>query len=122
MTRERRELGEGGEEAALRRLKEMGYREVARNYRSPLGEIDVVAWDGDTLVFVEIKTRRDRPLAYAKEAVHAGKQRKLSMLALAYLKEHDLQGVKARFDVVAVSVMGRTLQMEVVRNAFDLAY
>ena len=56
MSRERLELGKLGEDLALKTIKQMGYRCIARNYRCPLGEMDIIARDGDTLVFVEIKT------------------------------------------------------------------
>lgn len=122
MTRERLELGELGEELALRKIKGLGYKKITRNYRCPLGEVDVIARDGDTLVFIEIKTRKGKSIAYAKEAVTARKKRQLSKVALAYMKSNDCYGVKARFDVVAVSLGWDEPQIEVIKNAFDLAY
>ena len=67
----------------------MGYKKILRNYRCPLGEIDLIAEDAGTLVFVEIKTRKGRSLGYAKEAVDARKRRQLSKVALAYMKSND---------------------------------
>ncbi len=122
MTKERLELGDWGEELALEKIKGLGYKKIVRNYRCPLGEVDLIARDGDTLVFLEIKTRRGNSLAYAKEAVNARKRRQLSKVALAYMKSNDCYGVKARFDVVAVSLQGDNPQIEVIKNAFDLAY
>lgn len=122
MTRERLELGKLGEELAFREIKRLGYKKVIRNYRCPLGEIDLIAWDGDTLVFIEIKTRRGKSLAYAKESVNARKRRQLSKVALAYMKSNRCFGTKARFDVVAIHLKGTEAQTELIKNAFELAY
>lgn len=122
MTKKRIALGRLGEELASRRLRKLGYEILETNYRCPLGEIDLVARDGDVLVFVEIKTRRNRPLGEAKEAVHKRKQGQLSRVALAYLKSKNLWGTKARFDVVAVGVDDGKEEVELIRDAFELAY
>ena len=122
MTRERLDLGRLGEDLALKKIKSLGYKCIARNYRCPLGEVDLIARDGDTLVFIEIKTRRGRSLGYAKESINERKKRQLSKVALAYMKSHDAAYAKSRFDVVAVHIREGMHEIEVVRNAFDLAY
>ncbi|MCP4665698.1 MAG: YraN family protein [Deltaproteobacteria bacterium] len=122
MTTERLELGRFGEELAFKKIKKLGYKKIIRNYRCPLGEVDLIAMDGDTLVFVEIKTRRGKSVYYAKEAVNAKKKRQLSKVALAYMKSHNCCDAKARFDVVAVNVYGGRTRVEVIQNAFELAY
>lgn len=122
MTRERLELGKRGEDLALKRLKKLGYKKIVRNYRCPLGEVDLIAEDSGTLVFIEIKTRRGRSTGYAKEAVDARKRRQLSKVALAYMKSNDCIDTSARFDVVAISLWGDKTRIEVIKNAFDLAY
>ncbi|HDZ89121.1 MAG: YraN family protein [Deltaproteobacteria bacterium] len=122
MTRERLELGAWGEDLAFRKIKAMGYRRIIRNYRCPLGEVDLIAMDGDTLVFLEIKTRRGGSTGYAKEAVNARKRRQLSKVALTYMKSNDCCDTKARFDVVAVSLDKNEPEIEIIKNAFDLAY
>ena len=122
VTKERLSLGKFGEDLALKEIRGLGYKRIIRNYRCPLGVIDLIANDGDTLVFIEVKTRKGRSLAYAKEAVNDKKRRQLSKVALFYLKSNHLNEVKARFDVVAVSLSGGEQQVEVVRNAFELAY
>ncbi|MFC1824029.1 YraN family protein [Thermodesulfobacteriota bacterium] len=122
MTTSRIDLGKKGEELALKEIIRLGYRCVTRNYRCPLGEIDLIATDGDCLVFLEIKTRKGKSLGYAKEAVNARKKRQLSKVALAYMKANDCVDRKSRFDVVAISLRGGKAQMEVIKNAFDLAY
>ena len=122
MTRERLELGKLGEDLALKKVKHLGYKNIIRNYRCPLGEIDLIARDADTLVFIEIKTRKGKTTAYAKEAVNAKKRRQISKVALAYMKANNCSDIKARFDVVAISLEGGKAQIEVIKNAFDLAY
>jgi putative endonuclease len=122
VTKERISLGRLGEDLARERLKGLGYRIVKTNYRCPLGEIDLVARDGDVLVFVEIKTRRNEPLGQAKEAVTRRKQAQLSKVALAYMKSNKLWGSKARFDVVAIGLIDGRKEIEVIKDAFELAY
>lgn len=122
MTRGRLELGIFGEELALKKIKRLGYKKILRNYRCPLGEVDLIAKDGDTLVFIEIKTRKGNSIGYAKEAVNAKKRRQLSKVALAYMKSNNCCETKARFDVVAICLGRGEPQIEVIKNAFDLAY
>jgi len=111
----RNRLGMRGEDVAVGHLETLGYEILVRNWRSRIGELDVVARDGDTLVFVEVKLRYDPidPL----EAVDARKQRKLSRLAFDFLSRHGMLGLPARFDVIAVE--GRTLACTHVLSAFD---
>ena len=122
MTKARLALGRRGEELALRKIKRLGYTCIARNYRCALGEVDLIAKDGDTLVFIETKTRKGASLAYAKEAIDARKRRQLSKVALAFMKANNCCEVKSRFDVVAVSLQGGQERIEVIKNAFELAY
>ena len=122
MTKERLILGKFGEDFARNRLKDLGYRVLETNYRCALGEIDLIARDGDTLVFVEIKTRRNQPSSSAKEAVNKRKQVQLSKAALVYMKHKHLWGSKARFDVVAIGVSDGKEEVEIIQDAFELAY
>ncbi len=119
MTHRRLALGKWGEDLAVGRLESMGYRVLERNYRCPLGEIDLVAEDAGCLVFVEIKTRQGGSTGEAKAAVTLRKQRQITRAALYYLKAKGRIGMRARFDVVAVSLDGSRNQIEVVRNAFE---
>ncbi|NIP84559.1 MAG: YraN family protein [Planctomycetales bacterium] len=101
-------LGERGEAAAARLLKRLGYKIVGRGQRDGTGELDIVAVDlrdrrGPTVVFVEVKTRGSHLAGHPAEAVDEEKQRRLSRLALGYLKRHGLLEYPARFDVVAVT-------------------
>jgi putative endonuclease len=122
LTQERLELVRYGEDLAYKKIKRLGYKKIIRNYRCSLGEMDLIARDGDTLVFIEIKTRRRRPTGYAKEAVDERKKRQLSKVALSYMKANECGETRARFDVIAISIREGKPQIEVVKNAFDLAY
>ena len=95
-------LGDEGERIAARHLKKLGYRILARQTRNKLGEIDLIALDGDTIVFVEVKSRRDERDGSPAEAVDRRKQVKLTQLSLAWLKKKGLLGHRSRFDVVAI--------------------
>jgi putative endonuclease len=122
MTKERIALGKFGEDLARERLKDLGYRILKENYRCSLGEIDLVARDGDVLVFVEIKTRKNQSLGQVKEAVNRKKQSQLSKVALAYMKSNNFWGSKARFDVVAIRLIDGEKEIEIIKDAFELAY
>jgi putative endonuclease len=122
MLNRRQQYGEAGEAVAARLLRRQGYRILETNYRTPIGEIDIIARERDTIVFVEVKARRSLHFGHPKTAVTALKQRKLSMVALYYLKTTGQSGAKARFDVVAISGATERPEVEVVRNAFELAY
>jgi len=116
-------VGQQGESLACRYLSRQGYRIIARNYRTKLGEIDIVAEAQGTLVFVEVKTRRGHQCGHPFEAVTPAKWRQISKAALQYLAETDREGHPARFDVVAISFSGETEPViELVKNAFDLSY
>jgi putative endonuclease len=96
-------LGQLGEAAAERYLKRLGYKIVARGLRFDWGELDLVAVDGRTVVFVEVKTRRSTDAGHPADAVTPDKQRRISRLALGYLKRHNLLECASRFDVIAVT-------------------
>lgn len=96
-------LGERGECAAARFLRRKGYRIIARRQRDARGEIDLIAVDQRTLVFVEVKTRRSQEFEHPAEAVNLEKQRRLSRAALAFMKQHRLFDHPARFDIVAIT-------------------
>jgi putative endonuclease len=116
------QLGKNGESIAARHLEQHGYRILTRNYRSPAGEIDLVARQGETIVFVEVKTRRSQRFGHPKTAVTPAKQRKISMAALYYLKSKNQLQARSRFDVVTILPKGDSSQIELIQNAFELAY
>lgn len=114
-----KETGRRGEEIADAYLKKKGYRIRERNYRCPVGEIDIIALDGDEVVFVEVKSRKSDDFGEPEAAVDARKQAKLSRIALNYINEHNLNDRSARFDVVAVRFLKGSDRVRLVRNAFD---
>jgi putative endonuclease len=114
----RRRTARRGEGLAAAFLRLKGYTIEARNWRCAFGEIDIVARDGDTLVFVEVKARRDRSAGTPEEAVDLRKRRRLVRLAQAYLARRTGPEQPCRFDVIAVET-GRVLPtIRHVRSAF----
>lgn len=114
-----RELGELGENLAVRHLQSLGYRIVERNYRCRWGEIDCVALQGKTLVFLEVKARRTDEFGGPLEAVDGRKRRRMTRLARHYAQLKNLTDVAQRFDVVAVWFEGGKPRVELYANAFD---
>lgn len=101
-------------------LKTKNYKILARNYRTRLGELDIIAKDKDTFCFIEVKARTSARFGSALEAVNRAKQRKISQVALAYLKANSLLGKNARFDVVSVSGGEKEAKIDLIKNAFEL--
>lgn len=114
-------LGQRGERAAARFLRSKGYRLVARGTHIRRGELDLVAVDGRTIVFVEVKTRASLSAGHPVEAVDPPKQRRLERLALVFLNRHRLLEYPARFDVVAITWRPGQRQPEIrhIQNAFE---
>jgi putative endonuclease len=111
-------LGRRGERAAEKYLKRNGYRIVARNFRASGAEIDLVAIDGETLVFVEVKTRRSRSAGPPEDAVDERKQSRMRRAAEAFSVQYRVGERDLRFDIVAVDAAGKHLGIELLRNAF----
>ncbi|MCH2280638.1 MAG: YraN family protein [SAR324 cluster bacterium] len=119
MTKERQHTGRTGEEIACDFLKEQGYSIVERNYRSRIGEIDIVAEHREYLVFCEVKTRRNRTGLHPSLSVTAKKIEKLRMLGEHYLSQKHLMHLQPRFDVIAVQLAGKTTpEIDHFVNAF----
>lgn len=103
----KRRLGDHGEQIAAAYLEQRGYTLITRNWRCRSGEIDLVARDGDQIVFVEVRTRRDE---YALESITAHKRQRLIALAYHYLAEHNIPPTTDwRIDVVALTITGGSL-------------
>ncbi len=111
-------LGRRGERAAERHLRRNGYRIVVRNFRAAGAEIDLVAIDGDILVFVEVKTRRSRAAGAPEEAVDERKQTRMRRAAEVFARRYRADEIEMRFDIVAVDASGKRLEIELLRNAF----
>ncbi len=115
-------LGDRGENAAARFLRNLGYTIIVRNFRCELGEIDIVARDGKTLVFVEVKTRAyDDPTP--EEQVNTAKQHQITKAAKLYLGRYGIPQPPARFDVVAIVwPTGHDPQIRHTLNAYEATF
>jgi putative endonuclease len=111
-------LGRRGERAAEKYLRRTGYRIVARNFRAAGAEIDIVAMEGETLVFVEVKTRRSRDAGAPEEAVDERKQTRMRRAAEIFAMRYRADETEMRFDIVAIDASGERLAIELLRNAF----
>lgn len=116
------QFGRKSESIAADCLKKQGYSILELNYRTKLGEIDIIAKDKDTIVFVEVKARKSNSFGNPKFAVTYKKQKKISMVALCYLKSTKQSNSKARFDVVSIISGKGSLDLEIIKNAFEFAY
>ena len=116
-------LGRQGEKRAASFLKQQGIRVLAQGVANQFGEIDLVALDGDTIVFVEVRTRRSTDAGHPAETVTPEKQAHLTRAALAFLKQNRLLDRRSRFDVVAIlwPEGAKTPQIEHYKNAFEAA-
>ena len=119
MTQARQSLGKMGENLACCELERRGYAILARRYRHAGAEIDIVARDGPTLVFVEVKAREGREFGDGLEAITRQKRRRIAMAAMDYLVRYQKAECPCRFDVVSVMLCGGEPEIEVIPNAFD---
>lgn len=120
MASARDELGRRGEDEAARHLKSLGYRIVGRRERVLRGDIDIVALDGRTVVFVEVRSKSDTAHGHPAETVGPQKQRRIAELAAAYIRRHRLEDSSVRIDVVTVVMppAGKPV-VEHFQNAFE---
>ena len=121
MDRSRLNIAKIGESLAVEHLKARGCEILAQNYRVRRGEIDLIARDGEFIVFVEVKTRRSLRFGLPQAAVTLQKQRQISKVALAYLQAQNLMDAPCRFDVIAIHLSPQLelLRLEQIESAFD---
>ncbi len=122
MSTPRQSLGKRGEDWIADRLCRAGYTILDRNWRRAAGELDIVARRAETIIFIEVRTRRgplSEAIQAAQESVNARKLARLQQLADLYLAEHNLEETSYRIDVAAVGVLGSSMDMEVIRDAGD---
>ena len=119
MSHSRIAFGKTGEDLACGELERRGYAILARRYRRRGGELDIIARDGQTLVFVEVKARRGRAFGDGAEAVTPLKRRRIVQLAMDYMTRNRLENSPCRFDVVSVDVEAGRPVVEVFQGAFD---
>jgi putative endonuclease len=118
VTYARLRLGERGEAMACDELASRGYAIVERRYRTRFGEIDVIANDGDTLVFVEVKTKTDSSFSDPVESVTKRKQQRLVSMAEQFVAHRGITEMRCRFDVVTVDISVTPAKIVVYRDAF----
>lgn len=119
MLNRRQKFGKKSEELAEIYLKQKGYLILERNYRTKIGEIDIIAKENATLVFIEVKARRSSAFGSPKSSVNYQKQRKISLIAAQYLKQPQFKNQRARFDVISVKQHSGAPEIEHVMNAFQ---
>lgn len=120
--RARRGLGNFGETAAAAYLSKQGYKIIARQWRCSAGELDLVAWQGEQLVFVEVRTRRGTTSGPPEESITTAKQLRLITLAYTYLQTHTLdEDTPWRIDVIALEIdsAGRINRLNHIINAVE---
>jgi putative endonuclease len=113
-------LGKFGEDIACAELVRLGYEILVRRHRTRYGEIDVIAKDGDTTVFVEVKTREGSAFGTGAESIAPWKQQRLGRMAIDYAARNNLLDTPCRLDVVEVTLGAGEPRIEVYRNAFDV--
>lgn len=114
-----KELGRQGEAAAAEYLARQGYRIYARNFRAPVGEIDIIAGQGELIVFVEVKTRRSLRCGTPAMAVDCRKQQKIIQTARWFIRQRHLEEYLCRFDVIEVYATGGGIQIRQLQGAFE---
>lgn len=112
-------LGDRGERVAAKFLKRKGYRILARQSRSRIGEIDLIAQDGNFIVFVEVKTRSSSKAGHPAEAITFAKRKQLTRAARGWLKQRRLLEHHSRFDVIAITWQAREPLIEHYQSAFE---
>ncbi len=121
MTNYNQNFGKSSENEALRYLRKQGYRILELNYKTRLGEIDIIAQDKDTICFIEVKSRSSILYGQPKEALDKYKQHKISQSAVVYLKQKNSLEKRSRFDVLSViRDENKRLSFELLRDAFCL--
>ncbi len=112
-------LGSLGENIAFSYLRQRGYQVLLRNFENPLGEIDLIAREGEFLVFIEVKTRSSRWMGEPSEAITHQKRRQLVRVAQSYLKRYALTDIPCRFDVVSILLEPFGIpEIDLIQNAF----
>jgi len=115
------DFGKAAEEAAVYFLKTKHYRILERNYKTKLGEIDIIAQQGSVICFIEVKARHTLNQGSPQEAVSIGKQRQICRAAVYYLKSRRLLEQAARFDVVALLYENNQPKITLIQDAFELS-
>ena len=114
----KRAVGNYGESIAVEYLKKKAYKIIERNFRCPFGEIDIIAKENNTIVFVEVKSRKSKDFALPEQAVDRNKQKNIIKVAQYFLNKNNLRNVPCRFDIV--SFIENESEIKLIRNAFEI--
>lgn len=120
MSRRNIEVGKSGEESAINFLKRKGYKIIQSNYKSKLGEVDIIAKDKNTICFIEVKTRFSLEKGLPQESITKNKQHQITKAALSFLRKNNLWDSPARFDVISVFKTDSEDKIELIEDAFEL--
>ncbi len=112
------ELGKQGEEIAAKYLQQEGYKIISRNYRSRYGELDIICTHNQTMVFVEVKTRKSTNFGSPEESITRSKKEHIRKVALIYLESNPQPFREIRFDVIGILVEGKSHRINHLRAAF----
>jgi putative endonuclease len=116
----RKRIGKKGEDKAVNYLKQKGYRILEQNFRAERGEIDIIALDQDTLVFIEVKTKRHDHFGEPETWVDKRKQAQIGKIAQAYLQQQDIVNMDCRFDVIGIVFKNQSNEIRHFQDAFWL--
>jgi len=117
----RHQLGKDSEQLAVDYLKKLGYTIIQRNYRIQGGEIDIIAKEKNTIVFIEVKSRSNTRYGHAIQSLTRQQQKRLSKTALTYLYQHKMHNQSARFDMIAIQKnQYMKTDIRLIRNAFEV--
>ncbi|MGA1826438.1 MAG: YraN family protein [bacterium] len=119
MSKTRINTGRWGERKAAEYLTSIGYKIEESNFRCNLGEIDIIGWDEDVLVFIEVKTRKTDTFGDALESINYWKRRKISRVAMYFIKKKNLDYMNCRFDVITVINNNNQIKINLYKDAFQ---
>ncbi len=115
-------IGKKGESLAHSFLKRQGYRIIEKNFKTRLGELDIIADDNGCISFIEVRSRSDAKFGLAGESIDRRKQNRISKTALAYIKARQLEDKECRFDIVCIDGIDSAFpKISLIKNAFELA-
>jgi putative endonuclease len=122
MTFARLDAGKRGEELAVAYLKKEGYKIIAENYRTKVGEIDIIGDDKGCISFIEVRSSNSRSFCQPRETIDTRKQTQIAKAALSYIKRYGLEDQCCRFDVVCIENGDTALpKIKLIKNAFELS-
>ena len=118
-------IGALGEEAAVKALKKQGYKIIERNYRTKMGEIDIIAKDGEYICFIEVRLRKNNSFGSPADSIDAGKRKRIINTAKLYAMSKHIYDAPMRFDVVLINAVAdnnrlENIHLQIIKDAFRL--